>query len=667
MRLMLVEFFRGALRRNERSMLFPFLKGLAGKRGFETLWLCYGGDIAHQDAAAEGRALFAAMPEEDLRSLSRRLKSFRPTHVVTSDALSPEARALLSSRAPGAKHLVMPLPGDLPDASPGEDWRGEAARCGWFLDWLGVKAPALAGRYLVEAAVPDYAAVLANKAARGAKPQITIAGGVLCANRRTVAKNPHFAGVDLGGLEHRGCSFCPIASRLPITAPGTKILPLIETQFRRILKTAGRGGRSKDRYEFFDVRAFFKFDALFAMIIRLKVPPAVFMFNPRLDDVLRLKGRIKKMLPALAAAGHEIRILSMGVENFSERENARFNKDITLAQVDEFLALMESWGGAYPGVFMPYRAGNPVVEIGLILFTPWTTLEDIRLNLTRAAERGFPGRGYWLYSILLLEPATPIFRLAKKEADVLVDRFPDRGQVYGLFKNEGELEEVHPWRFKDAKAADFFAMHVRVCAADREGEDCAFFRGDEAYAGALRLYREANQGAEVTPLAIAFELLELLEAARPSYEREELLREAVRRAAARPAPVAGKAAAGQSPRKPLRPERAAIDETARLLRNGKSKDLGAITIESAEPASPEEGAIRLNLLVDGRALSLALFAADHAGPAFIQSGPFKAIYLKDGREWQGKDLSAVAERLRLLVARIGEAAEKARKPAKKKG
>jgi hypothetical protein len=79
MRLMLVEFFRGALRRNERSMLFPFLKGLAQERGFEALWLCYGGDLAHRDGAAPGRTLFAAMPEEDLRSLAAPEK-FRPTH-----------------------------------------------------------------------------------------------------------------------------------------------------------------------------------------------------------------------------------------------------------------------------------------------------------------------------------------------------------------------------------------------------------------------------------------------------------------------------------------------------------------------------------------------------------------------------------------------------------
>ena len=347
-----------------------------------------------------------------------------------------------------------------------------------------------------------------------------------------MAGNPHFDGVDLDGLNHRGCSFCPSATRRPLTAPRTRLLPLLERQFRAILKTAGRRGRNKDRYEFFDIRAFWKFDEVFAMILRLKVPPGVFLFNPRIDDVLRLRGRIEKMLPALAAAGHEIRILSMGAENFSERENERFNKDITLGQVDEFLALMKSWGEAYPGVFNPYRAGGPLVEIGLILFTPWTTLEDVRMNLTRAAERGFPGRGYWMYSILLLEPATPIFRLAK-EAGLTAVRFPDRGQVYGLFKNEGELEDVRPWRFKDRKTADFFALHVRVCAADREGEDCAFFRDDAAYARTLSLYREARSAAEVTPLAVAFALLEQFEAARPGYDRDKLLEAALRLAVKR--------------------------------------------------------------------------------------------------------------------------------------
>ncbi|MEK7859526.1 MAG: hypothetical protein AAB320_10350 [Elusimicrobiota bacterium] len=651
-RLLLVEFFRGALRRNERSMLFPFLKGLADQRGFPTLWLCYGGDVSHLQGAQAGRTLYASMPPEDLRSLSRHLKRLRPTHVVTSDVLSPEALALLAACRPAPKHLVMPLPGDLPAAGPGQAWRGEAAHCGWFLDWLGVEDPALAGRYLIEAVVPGYKAVLANKEARAAQPQITIAGGVLCANRRTVAKNPHFSGVDLAGLDHRGCSFCPCATRAPLTGPRTRALPLIAAQFRQILKTAGRGGRDKNRYEFFDIRSFWKFDEVFALILRLGLPPSVFLFNPRLDDVLRLRDRIERTLPALAEAGHEVRMLSMGAENFSERENTRFNKGISLDQVDEFLALTKRWGEAYPGVFKPYKAGHPVVEIGFILFTPWTTLEDLRLNLTRAAERGFPGRGYWLYSILLLEPATPIFRLAEKEG-VIVESFPDRGQVYGLFKNEGELEDVHAWRFKDPKVADFFAMHVRVCAADREGPDCAFFEGDAAYGRTLSLYREANQGAAVTPLAIAFALLELLEAAQGPYDREDLSKEAIRSATVR---LAQPQAEARAPAPELSVEAEAVEGVLARLR-GKNAGLfpGVLFAPVEEVQISNSRRIRLKMTAASRELVVDLLGAGSKQPCFLTSRHFRAVYHQDAPAPSPAERQQLSQLLRLIDAGVDEA------------
>ncbi|MDP3541668.1 MAG: hypothetical protein Q8T11_04285, partial [Elusimicrobiota bacterium] len=523
MRLLLVEFFRGALRRNERSMLFPFLQGLARERGAGTLWLCYGGDVAHRDGAEVGRTLHASLPPEDLRSLSRRLESFRPTHVVTSDPLGPEARALLAARAPRAQRLVMPVAGELDDL----------ARCGWFLEWLGLEEPASARRYLVERAVPDYAAVLANGAARSATPQITVVGGALCAYRVPLAGNPHFAGVDLGASGHRGCSFCTCATMPPLSSPRALPLPLVETQLRRVLETAGRGGRDKGRYEFFDIRAFWAFDELIALVLRLRLPPSIFLFNPRIDDVLRGRGRIEKVLPALAKAGHEVRLLSMGVENFSERENTRFNKRITLAQVDEFLAMTKDWGRRFPGVFRPFKDGRAAAELGFILFTPWTTLADLRVNLEAAAARGFPECGYWLYSVLLIEEKTPLFLLAREDG-VLAGEFPDKGQYYGLFKNEGELREVRAWRFKDARVAGLFAALVRFSAAEREGASCSHFRGDPLFAAAARLHRETNAppDGKASPLGVAFALLELLEAPAPRPSGEALLREAVARAAA---------------------------------------------------------------------------------------------------------------------------------------
>ena len=536
-RLMLVEFFRGALRRNEKSMLFPFLQGLARAHGVETLWLCFGGDIDHRAGAPAGRTLFASLPGKDLAALAGHVARFRPTHLL-SDLLCPEAKKLLDRQDPPTNHSLMPQDAESP---LGDD----IPRCGWFLDWLGVENVSRPGRHFVECAVPDYDAVMANKAAKASTPQITILSGVLCSNRRTVAKNPHFAGLDLSGDTHRGCSFCTCASMPSYTSPRADSLPLIETQFRRIQETAGQSRRDKGRYELFDIHAFRKFDELFAMILRLRIRPAVFLFNPRIDDVLRHRGRIERVLPALAMAGHEIHILSMGVENFSEHENTRFNKDISLAQVDQFLALMDRWKSAYGPVFKPFKAGHDLVELGFILFTPWTALEDIRINLTLASARRFPERGYWLYSVLLIESValpnespTPISRLAQRDG-LIVDRFPDHGQVYGLSKNEGEMSVLLAWRFKDAKVADYFAVLVRVCASDREGSDCAFFRDDPSFALIDNLYRESSRKTGATPFKIALALLELMEEARPPYSREGLLREAIARTEAIAQPSLG--------------------------------------------------------------------------------------------------------------------------------
>ena len=663
-------------------MLFPFLQGLARERGFETLWLAYGGDVAHRPGGPAGQTLYAALPEGDLCSLAGHLERFRPDFVVTNNPISREAQELLASRTPRPKHMVMPLVGDLPGEAEHPERIGDPARCGWFLDWLGVEDPVGAGRYIVEHVVPDYAAVMANEQARTATPQITIASGVLCANRRTVANNPCFEGVDLDGLEHRGCSFCPCATNPPISDPETKIIPLFEMQFRRILETAGSDGRNKGRYEFFDIHAFWKFDEVFKLILRLEVPPAIFLFNPRIDDVLRLRGRIERMLPALAKAGHEVRILSMGAENFSETENARFNKGISLAQVDEFLALTDAWTKKYGPVFKPFKAGNDAAELGFILFTPWTTIADVRLNLTLAAERRFPDRGYWLYSILLLEPTTPIFHLAKKEGDLLCDMFPDQGQVYGLSKNEGEMNGVHPWRFRNQAVADFFAVLVRVCAAEREGADCEFFRDDPLFALALRLYREANEAARTSPLEIAFALLELLETTAPPRAREALLRAAVASAAEKASASAARRAAeadrlerarlaaqaleqarqASAPAPPPPPPvlslkaRAVEDVLDRLRRSPPALFSGVKFKPVEEVALPGSRRIRLALSVSGREMIVDLLNARSKQPCFLRSRRFRAVYHQDAAPPSPRELIMLTQLLRLIDAGVEGAA-----------
>ncbi|MCX5796954.1 MAG: hypothetical protein NTY77_15790 [Elusimicrobia bacterium] len=555
-RLMLLEFFPSALQRNERSLLFPFLQGLARRFNVPAQWLCFG-----KDAEGAGLELSAA----DLKALAARIGRFRPTHILSSEPLAGAALGCLQAasprpafavmgvagsrrRIPGSPHTDSIIPGPRGGVRRGRSPEGEPssqvmasspddpryfARCGWFLDWLGLAAPDLERGYLIEAVAPDYAAVMANATARASRAHISIVSGVLCANRRLVRANPWFRGVLRAAAspaqEPRGCAFCD-SQRESLTSPRADLLELVEKQLRGILKTSGRGGRDKGVYEFYDIRAFERFDEVFDIVLRLRLPPAVFLFNPRIDHVLRARRRIERALPALARAGHEVRILSMGVENFSESENARFNKDIIAAQVDRLLALTRKWEGSYPGVFRPFKGGGELVEFGFILFTPWTTLADIRVNLEAATKRSFGERGYWLYSTLIIYRYSPMFFLAR-DGKVLVDRFPDRGQRYGLVKNEDDPGRVSPWRFKDAKVAEYFSVLVRICAADREGGGCVFFRGDRDYKLARGLYAQVDQRVRISPLAVAFALLELMESARPPHPRRELLRRALARAA----------------------------------------------------------------------------------------------------------------------------------------
>ena len=444
--------------------------------------------------------------------------------------------AFVVMEVPGPRSLIPEPPSFVMASNP--DDRRYFAKCGWFLGWLGLDSAAREGGYLIESAEPDYAAVMANADARTSQAHITIVSGVLCANPRRVRDNPLFRSVLPAAAppaqEPLGCSFCG-SRREPLTSPDADLLELVEKQFRGILKTAERGGRDKGIYEFYDIRAFERFDEVFAIVLRLKMPPAVFLFNPRVDHVLGARRRIERVLPGLARAGHEVRILSMGIENFSARENGRFNKDITTAQVDGLLALSRKWERAHPGVFRPFKGGGGLVEFGFILFTPWTTLADVRINLEAAAERNFGETGYWLYSTLVIYSDSPIYQLARRDGKVLAKRFPDRGQCYGPVKNEDSPDAVAAWRFRDARVAEYFAVLVRVCAAEREGRGCVFFRGDRDFELACGLYERVNQRVRISPLRFAFALLELMEAPRPPHPRRKLLRQALARAAVRAA------------------------------------------------------------------------------------------------------------------------------------
>ena len=314
--------------------------------------------------------------------------------------------------------------------------------------------------------------------------------------------------------------------------------------------------------------------------------------------------------------------------------------------MDEFLALTRRWEALYPGVFKPFKAGHDKVELGLILFTPWTTLADLRLNLTRARERGFPEQGDWLYSNLHIHSNAPIYQLARRERGVLARRWPDRGMGYGFYKNQGEAGAAVPWRFQSPRAADFFALVVRFCAADREGAACAFFRGDRGFRQVSRLYARAR----VTPLAFAQALLETLESAPPHYRREAVLPQALAlaRGSVRGAPLAADRAAPLE----VRVVAWALDR----LRERRPEAFSSLDLQGVEAVpAPGPRGIRLTFSSAGRKVVVDLLERTSPEPGFLDSRFFRAVYLKEAPVTSAQQRQQLASLLRLVDAGVARA------------
>ncbi|MDD5302397.1 MAG: hypothetical protein PHS14_04735 [Elusimicrobia bacterium] len=671
-------------------MFFPFLKGIARDCGAPSLWLFFVGTPRTRWDLPVGRTLRAHIPEADVVRLRAHLERFRPTHIVCNEIPSPELRAAIDA-AGSFKFLVMPCEFDMEALLWGErmaeldphlalvsglsEDRNCIHRPAWFADWLGGAKHPKEAEHILDSTEPDYGAVQANDG-ENFNPgfPLILVGGQSCRGRPRLTGNPRFKHLAGAADFQPGCSFCGGADEYGLLSRHRQgSLALAEAQLRVLGSTDPKRSRGRGTYMVHDLALFMRIDTFFKMVHKNKFKPAKFVFCPRIDDVLNARERVDSILPLAAEGGHRIGFDIMGIENFSPSTMELYNKDISVAQADELVSVMNRWHEDWPQVFEPFHGGKNWL---MLLFTPWTTLPELRLNYDEAARRGFDSDQFWICTSLMLRKGSALAALAEDEGGILIAEFEDRGLLFFPVCGMQAMWGSRPWRFKDAKVADFYRILIRIYAALEHPESRPLFGDDPEFDLFSRIYCDGTSGPEEplrrpawSLLAVARTLLDLVEAAPAPWSREALLREAVARVKKiTPARVEKKDDVERDPLKPfpLAPrERTAIDEVGRLLRAGKSKALGAISIESAGATSPVDRAIRLNLLVDGRALSIALFAPDHAGPYFFQTESFKVIYLKDGPGWEEKDLSAASGRLRLLVCLIERRLESLRAGSKR--
>jgi molybdenum cofactor biosynthesis enzyme MoaA len=277
-----------------------------------------------------------------------------------------------------------------------------------------------------------------------------------CAYRNVPNKTGTFDGVEMpGDVSTAGCTFCNADPYERI--PERDAIAFLVKQIGAVLEQRPevREIAIKDDYAV-------RFIARLGEALRpLPLGDRRVLMSARADYLLDMRSAIEEALGGAfpAALGFYL----IGFENFSDAELTRFNKGMSAAQMERSIALMREWSERFPGRFTVSPTG------GFILFTPWTTLNDLRINADVMRRLGFEKfRGRALLSQLRLYPHLPLYWLAKRDG-LLLDRYVDPSDSDAARRG---YEADHPWRFADSKVA---LVHRRLLDEAPGADDARLF------------------------------------------------------------------------------------------------------------------------------------------------------------------------------------------------
>lgn len=473
-RLLLVEFLNADRFCQYRSEMFPFVRGWCQDHDIELRWICFG--FAPRDMPTSPLLLW--LPEDEAAALGAAVREFAPTHVLLNERLDEPLDGQVRAAAGAAK---------VEDSGAVSDLWPEI----WYLRdleaWLGIPEGERQDRgaspiCLADVAVPDYACELLNRKAHEIKPFVQVIAGAPCLYHTPIQCVPEFADIDLTDARRQfGCTFCTGGADARYFYTETPLLELVLLQIRRATETLPEGRRSGE-FLLLGTLVFLKMRQFFDAVLAAGVPPSHFFFWCRIDELARRSAVIDETLPRLREPGHAINVWNIGVENFAPDENRRFNKGIDLDEVEEAYGHITRWERDYPDSFRFHVHGG----FGYILFTPWTTLADLRINLEKAERYGVQRGSLFFYSRLQLFPALPITLLAEKDG-LLADAWdaPEFAHIGAYVAKLSEDQTELPWRFRDPVVAAVFGVFIRLDEPWKRG----LFGADEAFARVQALLR----------------------------------------------------------------------------------------------------------------------------------------------------------------------------------
>jgi hypothetical protein len=315
--------------------------------------------------------------------------------------------------------------------------------------------------------------------AAGTRRTFSIMGNGGCPYQADARENPVYSGTSIPRHSGRGCAFCTTGNKYEFRpAPETAAEVLEQLRYIR------RNAPELDRLVLKDQNPFGYLTEVAAAVEEERLGPFTLLLETRADWFLRSQKRLEQALTHARNAGLVLAPYLVGIENFSDAELARFNKGTDGAANERFLAQLRAWKETFgPALSLEH------CSFGFILFTPWTTLADLRVNYEAMRRTRFTEfRGSVLLSRARLYPDTALLHLAARDgllADRWDDRAADNARRYGY-------HESQPWRFAHEEVARFAALAAELSERTGSRDQLGLFEA------LLAAFEGATDPAEIT-------------------------------------------------------------------------------------------------------------------------------------------------------------------------
>jgi hypothetical protein len=175
------------------------------------------------------------------------------------------------------------------------------------------------------------------------------------------------------------------------------------------------------------------------------------LWKSRVDWLLEFAGTAIAQACQLAPLSRTtLDLYLIGIENFADSELTRMNKGVTAAENRSALQVVEQLGERFSPWFVWQRSRAH----GIILFSPWTSPEELQINAEQMAAVGFERyRLGALRTRMRLYPGLPLYAKAQQEGLLAADFAAGRDRA----EEQGYNASV-PWRFAHAGTAAIWRL-----------------------------------------------------------------------------------------------------------------------------------------------------------------------------------------------------------------